>query len=65
MTALRDHHSEYFRPAELLIVRNGTEELKIVRTGSLPGQPTTTLKEEVKVVDESRLSGDEEKDVGP
>jgi hypothetical protein len=41
---------------------HGTEELKIVRTGNLPGQPTTTLKEEVKIVDSSVLSGDKEKD---
>lgn len=40
----------------------GTEELKIVRTGSHPNGPTTTLKEEVKVVPDSSLSGDEEKD---
>lgn len=37
----------------------GSEELKIVRTDNLPGQPTTTLKEELKVSDESILSGDE------
>jgi hypothetical protein len=40
----------------------GTEELKIVRTDNLPGQPTTTLKEELRVVDEAVISGDEEKD---
>jgi hypothetical protein len=44
--------------------RDGEEakELKIVRHDNLPGQPPTTLKEEVRVVPQEILSGDEEAD---